>query len=195
MTPSTHATKQAQLDALHNDLRDHSVCPLRTTATQPVPGEGNPDAKIFFIGEAPGKNEDLTGRPFIGQAGKVLTELLASVGLQREDVFITSIEKFRPPNNRVPTPEEIMACFPYLEKQIEIIQPKIIVTLGRYALQRMLQWETGTDVAPPSMAEYHGKKIVSKKGFLYLPLYHPAAMLYNRKLAETMKHDFALIVK
>ncbi len=191
----TSLSKQAQLNAIADELRHHSTCPLRKTATQPVAGEGNPNAKIVFIGEAPGKNEDLSGRPFIGQAGKVLDELLASVNLKRKDVFITSIEKFRPPNNRVPTPKEIMACFPYLERQIAIIQPKIIVTLGRYALQRMLEWESGEKVSPPPMADYHGKKIPSKKGYIYLPLYHPAAALYNRKLLAVMKDDFLAVIR
>lgn len=185
--------EQEALEAIANDLALHSTCPLRQTATQAVPGKGSGRSGILFIGEAPGKNEDRTGRPFIGAAGKVLDQLLESIGVVRADVFITSIEKFRPPNNRVPTPKEIMACFPYLERQIAVLKPRVIVTLGRYALQRMLSWEAGEDVAVPAMAEYHGRIIQGKKGNVYLPLYHPASVLYQRSLFETVKQDFAVL--
>lgn len=168
-------------------------CPLRKTATQPVAGEGNPDAEFFFIGEAPGKNEDLQGRPFIGAAGKVLSELLESIGLQREDVFITSIEKFRPPKNRDPKPEEILACFPYLEQQIETIQPKVIVCLGRHSLRRMLEWENGAPLKRALvMADWHGKPFTGKNGRLYYTVHHPAAALYGFS-RETLREDFKKI--
>lgn len=181
------------LEEIANDLTLHSKCPLRKTATRAVAGEGSGKSGILFIGEAPGKNEDLSGRPFIGAAGKILDQLLESIGLVRSDVFITSIEKFRPPNNRVPTPKEIMACFPYLERQIDVLKPRVIVTLGRYALQRMLSWEAGENVAVPAMADYHGRIIKGKKGNVYLPLYHPASVLYQRSLFETVKKDFAVL--
>lgn len=167
-----------------------STCPLRKTATQAVPGEGSAEADILFIGEAPGRNEDVTGRPFVGAAGKVLDGLLAKIKLKRADVFITSIEKFRPPKNRDPKPKEIMACFPYLEKQIAIIQPKYIVTLGRHALRRMLEWEAGHEVPAPSIEQLHGKVIKSKHGHAIFPVHHPAAMLYNRKLTKVIEKDF-----
>lgn len=177
-------------------LIQKSDCPLRATAINPVPGEGNPDAKIIFIGEAPGEQEDKTGRPFVGAAGKMLEKLLASIGLKREDVFITSIEKFRPPKNRDPKPVEIMACFPYLEKQIEIIEPKIIVSLGRHALQRMLEWEGNLKIDKPlPMKAFVGKAITGKRGHIYLPVYHPAAVLYNRSLLKELQDDFQKIPK
>lgn len=187
-------TKQKQLKQVADDLKNKCDCPLKATATQPVAGEGNADADIFFIGEAPGRNEDEQGRPFIGAAGKVLEGLLNSIDLKREDVFITSIEKFRPPKNRDPKPVEVMACFPFLEKQIKIIEPKLIVTLGRHALRRMLEWEEGKEMkAPPSMEKLRGKIIEGKSGRRYYPIHHPAAVLYNPKLRETLQNDFKKI--
>lgn len=182
--------------AIAKDLAENSICPLRPTATNAVPGEGNSNADIIFIGEAPGRNEDLQGRPFVGAAGRVLTELLEMIGLKRENVFITSIEKFRPPNNRDPKPEEILACFPYLEKQIEVIDPKIIVCLGRHSLKRMMEWEKGEPITKTiSIGELHGKAFKSRKfNRVYFPVYHPAAVLYgfNRKILED---DFKKIPK
>lgn len=169
----------------------NAPCPLAKHATQPVPGEGNPDANVFFIGEAPGKHEDLIGRPFVGAAGNILDDLLQSISLRREDVFITSIEKFRPPNNREPTPKEIIACFPYLEAQIAIVQPDVIVTLGRHALRRMLEWESGKPFTDAVLLDtYHGKLIRSGANHhAYFPMYHPAAALYNRKLLPVIQKD------
>lgn len=181
-------SKAQQLQQIANELA-HSSCPLRITATNPVPGDGSANAQLFFIGEAPGRNEDLTGKPFVGAAGKMLNELLASIGLKREDVFITSIEKFRPPKNRVPKPAEIMACFPYLERQIQIIKPKFVVTLGRHALQRVLEWD-GSFIAPLEIEKLHGKPLTSRHGFVIFPMYHPAAILYNRKLKGAVLADF-----
>lgn len=184
--------KQKTLEQIAYDLQS-APCPLRKTAKQAVPGEGNPNADIFFIGEAPGRNEDEQGKPFVGAAGKVLGKLLSTIHLKREDVFITSIEKFRPPNNREPKPIEIMSCFPYLERQVETIQPKIIVTLGRHALRRMLEWEAGTEVPAPAMEKVHGKLIRGKSGRYYFPLHHPAAMLYQRSLQATIEADIQKI--
>jgi len=193
MQNSDAQTKQERLDALAL-LIEHSLCPLRATATHAVPGEGHPDADIFFIGEAPGKQEDLSGRPFVGAAGKMLTSLLAGIGLRREEVFITSIEKFRPPDNRPPRIEEIDACFPYLEKQIEIISPKVIVPMGRHALRWILAWEKGERVTGNiSMEDFHGKVISGKKGYLYFPVHHPAAILYNRSLLPVVEREFAMM--
>lgn len=183
--------KVAELAKVATALRA-APCPLARYATQPVAGEGNPDARLFFIGEAPGKQEDLTGRPFVGAAGKILNTLLASIGLRREDVFITSIEKFRPPDNRDPKPKEILACFPYLEQQIDIVDPEFLIPLGRHALRRILEWEQGTPLAEDVLLDaYHGKKIRSvRTQRIYFPLYHPAAALYNRKLLTVLQHDF-----
>jgi uracil-DNA glycosylase len=186
---------QKLLDAVARDLAT-SDCPLRKTAIQAVPGEGNPEAELFFIGEAPGRQEDETGRPFVGAAGKVLVNLLKSIGLKREDVFITSVEKFRPPKNRDPKPVEIMACFPYLERQIKIVQPKVIVTLGRHALRRMLEWEKGEVIDETmSMDKLHGRLFRGPSGRLYFPVHHPAAILYQRTLQAIVKKDFKRLAK
>lgn len=183
-------TKAEQLNALAQTLA-HSTCPLAKTATHSVPGEGSPDASVIFVGEAPGKNEDATGRPFVGSAGKILDQLLGSIGLDRVDTFITSIEKFRPPGNRDPRPEEVAACFPVLIQQIEIIKPKIVVPLGRHALRHLLQWSTGTEIREAGLIEsMHGKPLPLKQGFTLLPMYHPAAAIYRRALLPTLQADF-----
>jgi uracil-DNA glycosylase len=174
--------KQSRLDQIAADIVRDNVCPdLAKTATHLVPGEGNPDADVVFIGEAPGKNEDLTGRPFIGAAGKFLDELLASIGMKREDVFITSILKYRPPNNRDPHPAEKAAFWPYLKRQLDVIQPKLIVPLGRHGMENFLKGVTVT--------EAHGKLFTDGE-WPVLPLYHPAAVLYNGKLRQTLFDDF-----
>lgn len=183
--------KEQALKQVAKDLL-HSNCPLRKTATQPVAGEGSPVAELFFLGEAPGRNEDAQGRPFVGAAGRVLTELLQLIKLERTDVFITSIEKFRPPQNRDPKPKEVMACFPFLERQIEIIQPKLIVCLGRHALQRMLEWEHLTEKKTTAMAKFRGKIFQGPSGRWYYPVHHPAAVLYGFNRA-TLEKDFKQI--
>lgn len=160
--------------------------PLYPTATSFVPGEGNPDSDILFVGEAPGKNEDEQGKPFVGAAGKFLNEMLASIGLERKDIFITNIVKQRPPENRDPTPEEIAAHWPLLEKQIQIIDPKIIVMLGRHSMSKLLPGQG-------SISQIHGKPFRRADGRVYLPLYHPAAALYNGGLRQTLLSDFAKI--
>jgi DNA polymerase len=194
--PNIIKSRQRALNALARKLATASECPLRATAQQAVPGEGSPMAEIIFIGEAPGRKEDETGKPFVGAAGKVLNELLHSIHLNREDVFITSVEKFRPPNNRDPKPKEIMACFPYLEAQIKIIQPKVIVTLGRHALRRMLEWEKGEAIdGEISIADLHGRLFRGPSGRLYFPVHHPAAILYQRSLQDTVKKDFKKLSK
>lgn len=187
----TKSQKEQALIQVAQDLL-RSTCPLRKTATHPVAGEGSAQAKLFFLGEAPGRNEDLQGRPFVGAAGRVLTELLQLIKLERADVFITSIEKFRPPKNREPKPAEIMACFPYLERQIEIIQPKLIVCLGRHALQRMLEWEHMTEKKAAAMAQFRGKVFQGPSGRWYYPVHHPAAVLYGFS-RKTLEQDFKQI--
>lgn len=165
-------------------------CSLYKTKTKDVPGLGNPSAQIFFIGEAPGKDEDLKGEPFVGAAGKFLTEMLEEVSLSRDKVFITNILKHRPPNNRDPLPEEVEACWPYLEKQLELVKPRLVVFLGRHALNRFF----------PEMkiSAVHGKafrKEWPKEGEkqVFLALYHPAAALYNGSMRDILKKDFAKI--
>lgn len=166
-------------------------CPLRETATQAVPGDGSANAEILFIGEAPGKNEDEQGKPFIGAAGKFLSEMLSSIGLHREDIYITNVVKYRPPNNRDPLPEEIIACEEWLHGQINIIKPKIIVTLGRHALEHFLPGK--------KISEVHGKAFRRSIGgigsFVFFALYHPAAALYNGGMRSTLLEDFKNIPK
>ena len=178
-------SKQQQLDDLKNQILDDKICPdLAQQATQLVFGDGQPDAEIVFIGEAPGKNEDEQGKPFVGAAGKFLNEMLAAINLQREDIYITNIVKYRPPNNRDPLPEEKAAFLPYLQKQIEIIKPKLIVTLGRHSM----------DVLLPGLkiSQVHGQP-KRYKGQVYLPLFHPAAALYNGAMRQTLIDDFMTI--
>ncbi len=177
--------KQAELDAIKQKIIKDKVTPeLAAGATQLVFGDGNPEAEIVFIGEAPGKNEDLQGIPFVGAAGKFLNEMLAMIGLKRSDIYITNIVKYRPPDNRDPYPEEKSAFMPYLESQLEVIQPKLTVTLGRHSLNCFLP-----DL---SISQVHGQP-KRYKGRVYLPLFHPAAALYNGAMRQTLIDDFALI--
>jgi DNA polymerase len=177
--------KQTKLGAIRRQILDDKVCPeLAATATQLVFGDGNPDADLVFIGEAPGKNEDIQGIPFIGAAGKFLSEMLENIGLKRDDVYITNIVKYRPPSNRDPLPQEKTAFLPYLEQQLDVIKPKLIVTLGRHS----------TTVLLPGLkiSQVHGEP-KHYNGNVYLPLFHPAAALYNGGLRQTLIDDFAKI--
>lgn len=177
--------KQQLLDQIAADIITHNVCPdLAQTATQLVLGDGNPDADIVFVGEAPGKNEDETGKPFVGAAGKFLDEMLQSIGMERSDVYITNIVKYRPPNNRDPLPEEKQAFFPYLDQQLTVIAPKVVITLGRHS--------TNSFLPDLRISEVHGQP-KRKNGIVYLPLYHPAAALYNGGMRQTLLEDFARI--
>jgi len=180
------STKQEAMDKLRRHIIDNDVCPeLRTQATQLVMGDGNLDATIVFIGEAPGKNEDLQGVPFVGAAGKFLNEMLASADMKREDVYITNIVKYRPPNNRDPLPEEKKAFWPYLLKQLQIIDPKIVVTLGRHSMEYFLPGMFISQIhGEPKRIQFGDHKIV------VVPLYHPAAALYNGSLRQTLIDDF-----
>ncbi|MCK4967508.1 MAG: uracil-DNA glycosylase, partial [Candidatus Aenigmarchaeota archaeon] len=164
--------KQKELDKIANEIVKCQKCPLGQQRTKAVSGEGYPNAQIMFVGEAPGKQEDLQGKPFVGTAGKLLDELILLIGLKRKDIFITNIVKCRPPANRDPLPQEIDFCLPYLERQIEIIQPKLIVTLGRHAMYQFLPDRF-------KISQVHGqpkKMINSKTGVsqVYYPVYHPA---------------------
>lgn len=189
------STKAAQLATLGTQIVSAGVCPaLAASATQLVLGDGNPDASIVFIGEAPGKSEDLQGKPFVGASGKFLNEMLASVGLKRSDIYITNIVKYRPPDNRDPEPEEKRAFWPYLLRQLEIIDPKVIVTLGRHS--------GGCFIPGLLISRDHGQaRIVhlTHAGHDYswrvLPLYHPAAALYNGRLRQTLLDDFQLVAR
>lgn len=182
---ATAKSKQQSLDELQAKILADTVCPeLAAQATQLVFGAGNSDADLVFVGEAPGKNEDIQGEPFVGAAGKFLNEMLATIGLERSDIYITNIVKYRPPNNRDPLPEEKTAFLPYLQKQIDIIAPKLIVTLGRHSM----------DVLLPGLkiSQVHGQP-KRYKSRIYLPLFHPAAALYNGGMRQTLLDDFARI--
>jgi len=169
----------------------------------PVIGEGNYFADIMFVGEAPGKNEAETGKPFCGRAGKVLDKLLSSINISREEVYITNIVKDRPPKNRDPLPEEIEIYAPFLDRQIEVIKPKVVATLGRFSMEYIMRrYGLEREVAPISVL--HGQKLeaclpvgrVGKaKSFKLVPLYHPAAAIYNQHLMSTLEEDFKVLKK
>ncbi len=184
-----YMNKRGELERLQQAITDADVCPeLRVQATQLVLGDGNPDADIVFIGEAPGKNEDLQGLPFVGAAGKFLDEMLVSVGMERSDVYITNIVKYRPPNNRDPSPEEKQAFWPYLVKQLQIIEPKIIITLGRHSMENFLPGMLISKIhGEPKRVQFGDDKVV------IVPLYHPAAALYNGSMRSVLLDDFARI--
>jgi len=159
-------------------------CELAKYRTKVVPGEGAEDADLLFIGEAPGWHEDQQGRPFVGPAGQFLDQLLASIGLRREEVYIANVIKCRPPQNRDPLPAEIQSCGKWLDRQIEIIQPQMIVTLGRYSLARYFPNQ--------SISKIHGKPRKSG-GVIYYPMYHPAAALHQGSLRRTIEADMLKI--
>jgi DNA polymerase len=159
-------------------------CELAKYRTKVVPGEGAEDADLLFIGEAPGWHEDQQGRPFVGPAGQFLDQLLASIGLRREEVYIANVIKCRPPQNRDPLPAEIQNCRKWLDRQIEIIQPQMIITLGRYSLARYFPNE--------SISKIHGKPRKSE-GVIYYPMYHPAAALHQGSLRRTIETDMLRI--
>jgi len=162
-------------------IKDCRRCDLYKGSTHAVPGEGNPQAAVMFIGEAPGFHEDSQGRPFVGNAGRYLDTLLLKVGLRREDVFITNVVKHRPPENRDPTPTEVAACSVWLEQQLVTIYPKIVVTLGRWSLARY---------APKmKISDIHGKPFKAG-GVVVLPMYHPAAALRSPQTGRWLEEDF-----
>jgi len=182
-------------NALIEEILNCTKCPLHLTRKKPVPGEGDLNAKLMFIGEAPGANEDEQGRPFVGAAGRLLTELIESIGLTREQVYITNIVKCRPPNNRDPMEEEINACSPYLIKQIGFIKPKLIVALGRHSGRFLIE---SAGLKWISMSANRGRvydvKIFDVSTKLIVT-YHPAAALYNPQLRPILQSDFDLIGK
>lgn len=184
-------SKQERLDELNKYWQENCSCELRKTATQAVFGDGNAKSEIIFIGEAPGKNEDITGKPFVGAAGKFLNDLLKKIDKEREEIYITNIVKYRPPNNRDPKPEEINACNEWLIKELKIISPKLIVFLGRHSMMRFFPGEL--------ISKVHGKLLIKNIPELgkqaFLPLYHPAAALYNGGMRATLIKDFKKIPK
>jgi uracil-DNA glycosylase family 4 len=178
--------KEKLLEQIRADIIDNNVSPdLAKTAKNLVMGDGNIDTDIVFIGEAPGKNEDETGLPFVGAAGKFLDEMLATADMQRSDVYITNIVKYRPPNNRDPLPQEKSAFWPYLVRQLDVIRPKIVVTLGRHSMEYFLPDNK------ISMVHGQPKRIAfGKTKIVIVPLYHPAAALYNGSMRQTLIEDF-----
>lgn len=173
------------LEIIADQVRKCTLCKLCEKRTNAVPGEGSRSAKILFIGEAPGRNEDEQGRPFVGTAGKLLTEALQEAGLAREDVFITNVVKCRPPDNRVPTDQERASCRPYLEQQIKLINPKVICILGRTAYEALLKGG--------SITSNRGKLIQYENRFYFLTV-HPAAVIYNPQLKPVFKKDIVNLV-
>jgi uracil-DNA glycosylase family 4 len=172
---------QMTLEQLEEAVHACTLCPLSQGRTQAVPGEGPLNSDIMFIGEGPGFHEDRQGRPFVGAAGQFLEELLASIGLTREQVYITNVVKCRPPGNRDPMPTEISACAPYLERQIQLIKPKVIVTLGRFSMYRYFPGA--------SISKIHGQpKRVGN--VLVVPMFHPAAALHQPKWRPLVEADF-----
>ncbi len=173
-----------ELEKVIAEIAQCQKCPLSRGRNQTVPGEGPADSRLMFIGEAPGFHEDRLGRPFVGAAGQFLEQLLGSIGLTREQVYICNVIKCRPPNNRDPLPEEIEACRSYLDRQIELIRPRVVVTLGRYSMARYFPNAT--------ISQIHGrpKKIGD---VLFLPLFHPAAALHQPRFKAAIEQDFMVI--
>ena len=176
--------RTALLKEIEKNIKACNKCRLCKTAKNPVPGEGSPNAEVVFIGEAPGETEDLTGRPFVGRAGRLLETLLAKIGYKREDVWIGNIIKHRPPQNRDPLPDEVLACRPYLTEQLRIMSPKLIITLGRFALSYFY-----TD---GKISRDKGSLLVTAK-FNVFPVYHPAAALRSPQMAKELEEDFLKI--
>jgi uracil-DNA glycosylase len=173
--------REQELAVLNDEVRTCTRCPLAETRIRAVPGEGPIDAEIMFIGEGPGFHEDRQGRPFVGPSGQFLQELLASIGLQRSQVYITNVVKCRPPNNRDPQPSEIEACMPYyLDRQIDLIDPKVIVTLGRFSMSRFFPGKSITRIHGQPKQE--GRRII-------FPMFHPAAALHQPHYREMIEQD------
>ncbi len=179
--------KQQIFSELCQQIKTCQNCSLHLHRQNPVPGEGNLDARLFFIGEGPGATEDQQGRPFVGQAGKILDQLLADIGIDRKDVFIGNAVKCRPPGNRTPTMEEINACEPFLLSQIALIEPQLIVLLGSAALNAVIGPGHSISLVRGSLMEH--------QGMLFFPVFHPAASLYRREIFEQLKKDFKELQK
>jgi DNA polymerase len=181
MAEMTLQEREAALNKIGGEIGACTQCPLHRGRTHAVPGDGHANAQIMFVGEAPGFHEDQQGLPFVGASGKYLEQLLEMVGLTRKDVFITNIVRCRPPQNRDPLRPEIETCEPYLDRQIAIIQPQIIATLGRYSMAKFFP--------DGKISQIHGQPL-RKDGRIYYPLFHPAAVLRNPSLKDVMEEDF-----
>jgi uracil-DNA glycosylase len=186
--------KEIALKEIENQAKVCTKCPLSKTRNNVVFGMGSADAEIMFVGEAPGYNEDKTGVPFCGKAGEILNQLLSSVGLSREEIYITNIIKCRPPNNRDPLPQEAESCREYLEKQLEIISPEVICCLGRHALRYIFE-RFSFQVNEP-ISKIHGQVFVNRDIFnnvKVIPLFHPAVAVYNPWKINVLKKDFSIL--
>lgn len=183
--------KSQELKNINEKWFKDCKCELKKMTTQPVPGNGNPNAKIVFVGEAPGKSEDAQGIPFVGAAGKFLNEMLGEIGMKREDIYITNIVKYRPPNNRDPEPSEKDACREWLMEELNCINPKLIIFLGRHSMNDFFPKE--------KISNIHGKLLIKKFAHIecknFFPLYHPAAALYDGSMREVLMTDFKKIPK
>ncbi len=187
MTPTDRATALAAIAA---EVSDCSRCRLSSTRTNAVPGEGSPETEVVFVGEGPGQNEDQQGRPFVGAAGGLLTELIEAIGWKRDEVFITNVVKCRPPGNRDPEPDEMAACAPFLRRQLDVLDPALVVTLGRYSL--------GTFMPGARIGQVHGTVRpvdpgTGARAALALAMYHPAAAFRQLSLKETMREDMSRV--
>ena len=174
------------LSSLANEIRACTACPLHRSAKQAVPGEGSAESGILFLGEAPGYNEDVQGRPFVGAAGQLLDQLLAGIGLDRTKVFITNVVRHRPPENRDPLPEEVAACHVWFERHLATLKPKVVVTLGRHAMYKFFPGE--------SISRVHGHAR-KKDGITIFPVFHPAAALHQPSLRVDLQKDFEALAK
>lgn len=185
----TAAERREQLKAVYEEARTCKSCALHKTRTNVVFGAGSADAELMFIGEAPGAHEDRMGLPFVGQAGKLLDKLLGEIGLERGDVFVANVLKCRPPDNRDPLPPEIEACQGYLRRQVDLIEPTVICTLGNFSTKLLRGDTTG-------ISRLHGQaevRVIGSRAVRLYPLYHPAAALYTPSMLETLRTDFARI--
>jgi uracil-DNA glycosylase family 4 len=186
----TSEERAAALEAIADEVRVCTNCRLAQGRSRAVPGEGSPDTEVVFVGEGPGQNEDRLGRPFVGAAGNLLQELLGMIGWRREDVFITNVVKCRPPNNRDPEPDEIAACEPFLRRQLEILDPAVLVTLGRFSLQTFMPGDRISRVHGTARPIDPATGARAATGYA---LYHPAAALRQASLKETMQRDMAAV--
>ncbi len=196
----TPDSKKEQMQAIRDEVWNFKESPLYQYRIEnkyhPVLGEGSHDSSIMFVGEAPGKNEAEQGRPFCGRAGNILDDLLASIDLPRSEVYITNILKDRPPKNRDPLPEEIELYAPFLDRQIEIIKPKVVATLGRFSMEYVMK-RYGAGDQLKSISQIHGTTITPNSlldsSFTIIPLYHPAVAIYNRNKMDELKKDFSIL--
>jgi DNA polymerase len=186
----TTEERRAALEAIASEVRVCERCRLSRTRTHAVPGEGHPDTEVVFVGEGPGQNEDRLGRPFVGAAGDLLEELLRLVGWRRDEVFITNVVKCRPPGNRDPEPDEMAACRPFLRRQLEVLDPAVVVTLGRFSLQTFMPGDSISRVHGTERAIDPATGARAATGYA---MYHPAAALRQASLHETMQRDMAAI--